>query len=94
MQDDILSQVPIRHDQVSIAEENDVYSIHDQQEGKIFLTNEMGAKVWDLCDGTNTVNDIIKIVDSQYEEMTRDKVESDIRDFLEACRGKQILGLS
>jgi hypothetical protein len=43
--------------------------------------NESGARIWALCDGTRTVDDIIEELATCYEA-DRIQIDRDARDFL------------
>jgi len=91
MSSDHLQKVPVRKAEVVIRKEGDVYSIHQQEVGKIFLTNEVGSKVWNMCDSVKTVADIISDVSKEFDSMPIDRLQSDITGFLERCVLKQVM---
>lgn len=91
MSENLRNKVPNRVKHAEITQDNDVYSIHEQQEGNIFLTNAVGAEVWNLCDGANTVAAIIDTVNSKYASTSEEMIERDVISFLERCGQKHVL---
>jgi Coenzyme PQQ synthesis protein D (PqqD) len=52
-----------------------------QSGGMALPVNEPGARIWALCDGTRTVDDIVDELTACYEA-ARSQVDGDVRDFL------------
>jgi hypothetical protein len=53
-----------------------------QSGGTALPVNESGARIWALCDGTRSVDDIVEALVSYYEA-PRSEVDRDAREFLE-----------
>lgn len=47
----------------------------------IYTLNEVGARVWELLDGKNTVRQIIQMITNEYD-VGADQSENDVLDFL------------
>ena len=43
--------------------------------------NETGALIWELCDGTRTIAEIIELLSEQYPESS-DQIETDVKDLI------------
>ena len=43
--------------------------------------NETGALIWELCDGTRTIAEIIGLLSEQYPESS-EQIETDVRDLI------------
>lgn len=54
----------------------------DVQAGSYFALNEVGARVWDLCDGTRSVGEIFGVVAAEFDAPL-DVIERDVRGLLE-----------
>lgn len=52
------------------------------QEGLVKVLNEVGARIWDLSDGSNSVKDIAGIICKEYE-VESSQAESDVVEFVE-----------
>jgi coenzyme PQQ biosynthesis protein PqqD len=61
-----------------------------QSGGVAVPVNESGARIWALCDGTRTVDDIVEELASYYEA-ARNQVERDAREFLAKLVGYGLL---
>jgi hypothetical protein len=58
--------------------------------GMALPVNESGAKIWALCDGTRTVDEIVDVLASCYEA-ARSQVDRDAREFLAKLVGYGLL---
>ncbi len=45
--------------------------------GQYYSLNEIGGRVWALCDGTRTVSEIIEVIRGEYEA-PGDRVQNDV----------------
>ncbi len=71
--------------------EDELVLIHP--EGGSFLSlNEVGARIWELSDGTRTVEEIINEISREFEE-EKSKIERDTVNFLKELEKKEILSL-
>ena len=61
-----------------------------QSGGVAVPVNESGARIWNLCDGTRTVDDIIEELASCYDA-ARSQVDRDAREFLAKLVGYGLL---
>jgi hypothetical protein len=51
----------------------------------VFTLNEVGARIWDLCDGTREVDDIAAVLAGEYE-VNAAEAAREIEAFLEEIR--------
>jgi hypothetical protein len=49
----------------------------------IYTLNETGARIWDLLDGRRTLGEIKAQLVEEYEGAVPEKVEADLREFIE-----------
>lgn len=49
--------------------------------GYYFSTNEIGASIWEMCDGKNSIADIMKEVGAIYQKPLHE-IEADIQELL------------
>ena len=49
--------------------------------GRYYALDEVGARVWDLCDGTRPVEDIVGAIEEEYEA-PRATIAADVADLL------------
>lgn len=69
--------------------ESDVLLL-DLEAGTYFALDEVGARVWELCDGEHTVNDIVARIAAEYDAPV-DVIESDVNRLLEELRTESLL---
>ncbi len=78
---------PVAHPQVAarIVDGSAVIVLADS--GTVTVLNEVGTRMWELIDGTRSVRDIVKAIESEYdvslEQAARD-VDDLIQQLLEA----------
>ena len=61
-----------------------------QSTGTAVPVNECGARIWALCDGARTVNEIVDELASYYEA-PRSQLNRDAREFLAALASHGLL---
>ena len=70
----------VRHD-LYIREIADEKVVYDKANGKVHFLNQTATFIFDLCDGKNTQEDIVKHLMDKYE-VDRDKAERDVEEIL------------
>jgi len=73
------------------ADGENVPSVTQAQLGKVYLTNPVGQKILELCDGTNTVHDIVEVVVKEFKCNDSGAVEQDVTGFLSLAEEKGIV---
>jgi hypothetical protein len=72
---------PRRGEQVLARQAADSLVLLDPKSGEYFSLDGVGARIWELCDGTRSVEEITDVITSEYGE-GRSTVESDVRELL------------
>ena len=62
----------------------------DTRRGTYFTLDEVGTVVWDLCDGTRTLDEIVATVIDAYE-VAPDQAETDIRQLLDELAAEELV---
>ena len=57
--------------------------------GELKVVNDVGARIWELADGTRTIADLIGIICEEYE-VIREQADMDILDFIQQMVDKKI----
>jgi hypothetical protein len=85
-----LESRPKRADQV-IAQKaaNDVL-LFNMEDGNYYSLNEIGGRVWDLCDGSRSVSQLVALLASEYEASTED-IRKDVTDLLEGFQTGRLI---
>lgn len=63
------------------------------EKAQVKILNELGARVWSLADGHQTIGDIIDIISKEYE-VTTQQAETDIVEFIELLVKNEIIQLT
>ena len=62
----------------------------DQASGKIHQLNTSAYFIWKCCDGNNTIEDIIKLVEHEYSSQS-DAIENDVITTLQSLLDLQLI---
>jgi coenzyme PQQ synthesis protein D (PqqD) len=63
------------------------------QSGHYYTLDEVGARVWELCDGSRSVDDVVASVHAEYDAPL-DVIRSDVLELLEDLRVEHLLAAS
>jgi hypothetical protein len=85
-----LESFPKRAEQV-IAQKaaNDVV-LFNMEDGNYYSLNEIGGRIWDLCDGSRSVSQLVALLASEYEADCED-IEKDVTDLLEGLHNGRLI---
>ena len=61
--------------------DHEIVAYHPTKTVSLYL-NDTGAVIWELCDGNNSVADIIAILTDHYPE-AREQIEHDVQDIIQ-----------
>jgi hypothetical protein len=68
---------------------NDVLLLN-MEDGNYYSLNEIGSKVWELCDGNHSVSQVVAVLAGEYDA-PKEVLEKDVTELLEDfSRGKLI----
>ncbi len=59
---------------------------------KQLALDEVGSRVWELCDGDSTIDDVVRGV-TQHYKLTRREAEASVTMFLQTLAKKNLIGL-
>lgn len=62
----------------------------DLDAGTYFSLDEVGSRVWELCDGARTVTEILAMIVAEYDAPA-DVIESDVNRLLEELEAEALL---
>jgi hypothetical protein len=63
----------------------------DVQSGCYYTLDDVGARIWDLCDGSASVSDIVAAVCGEYEAAP-ETVETDVLELLGELSRERLVG--
>lgn len=55
-----------------------------------FEIDQIGLEIWAMCDGKNTVDNIVDKIHEEYQ-VNREQVKKDINEFIEKALDKELL---
>jgi hypothetical protein len=58
--------------------------------GKVMVINDVGARIWTLLDGKRTIDDISRIIETEYSD-TNQNIQQDTIDFLTGLIERKIV---
>ena len=62
----------------------------DPDEGRYYSLDEVSGRIWDLCDGTREVREVIATVEDEYEAEPG-MIEHDVEVFLSELLAERLL---
>jgi len=81
---------PQRVDHVIAREGDREMLLLDVESGCYYTLNEIGGRIWDLCDGASTVSEIIGVLCEEYDAPF-ETIRADAVELLEDLRRERLL---
>ena len=81
---------PRRKDQVIARPGEQELMLLDVESGCYFTLNEVGRRIWELCDGASTVAEIVSAVAAEYEAPP-ETVRADVFELLTELERERLL---
>ncbi len=81
--------IPVRNDRVARLFKRLVRSLPDKREVAL---DEVGSRVWELCNGERNINEIIGSISKNYK-LTRREAEASVTMFLQTLAKRSYIGL-
>lgn len=60
-------------------------------DGSYYSLNEVGGRIWELCDGTHTLVQLVSTLSVEYD-VPPATLETDIAELLDGLRSKNLIG--
>jgi pyrroloquinoline quinone biosynthesis protein D len=76
-----LESYPTRREQILTQHAADTLVLLDPESGEYFALGEVGARIWELCDGTRSVADLVEILCQEYDAPA-DVIQADLEELL------------
>lgn len=80
----------MRRDDVLTQETSDALVLLDPDGGAYFSLNEVGARVWALCDGTRTVADVVDVLAGEFEAPS-ETIRDDVLELLDELASERLV---
>jgi hypothetical protein len=85
-----LGSRPKRAEQVIAQKASNDVLLFNIEDGNYYSLNEIGGKIWELCDGSHSVAQVVALIASEYETST-EEVQKDITDLLESLKNGKLI---
>ena len=81
---------PVRESRVVFAGAGDSALLLDPASGSYFSLSDVGARVWELCDGEHTLDEIADQLAAEYDAEPA-TIREDVRELLSELAGEGLL---
>ncbi len=87
-----LHMYPVPHPQVAARVVDDSAVIVLADAGEVHVLNAVGTRIWELTDGTHTIQQIVDTIVAEFE-VTPQQAQTDVEEFLQTLVDAQSLVL-
>jgi len=81
---------PRRQEQIIVQKGSKEVLLFNMDDGSYYALNEVGNRIWELCDGTNSVAQLVCMLAKEYNAPV-EIIETDILELLEDLRSKDLI---
>jgi hypothetical protein len=81
---------PKRTSQVIAQKASEDWLLFNMEDGQYFSLNEIGGRVWELCDGTHNVPQLVQVLAKEYDAPA-EVLEQDIVELLENFQNGKLI---
>lgn len=81
---------PRRQEQIVVQKGLQDALLFNMDDGSYYALNEVGNRIWELCDGSHGVAQMVCIVAKEYGAPT-EMVETDVLELLDELRSKKLI---
>ena len=81
---------PRRQEQIIVQKGSKDVLLFNMDDGSYYALNEVGNRIWELCDGTHGVKQLVSILSKEYDAPA-EVIEADILEVLDDLRSKNLI---
>jgi coenzyme PQQ biosynthesis protein PqqD len=81
---------PKRGEQVIAQKASNDLLLFNMNDGNYYSLNEIGGRVWELCDGNRSVSQVIAALAAEYDT-SHEVVEKDVMELLEGLQSGKLI---
>ena len=81
---------PKRKDQVVAQKAATEFLLFNMDDGSYYSLNEVGSRIWELCDGKLTVEQLIATLAAEYDAL-ESALETDVLELLEELKQGRLI---
>ena len=86
------TDVPVQNPETAARLIDDAMYVLHGETSELHALNDVGARIWDLADGSRSVAEIAETVEAEYE-VEADRALADVLEFLAALAEKQLVAV-
>jgi hypothetical protein len=86
------SGCPRRQEQIIAQKGLDEVLLFNMDDGSYYALNEVGHRIWELCDGTHGMSEMVGVLAKEYNAPA-EMLETDILEVLEDLRSKNLIAI-
>jgi hypothetical protein len=81
---------PKRMGQVIAQKASNDFLLFNMDDGNYYSLNDIGGRIWELCDGTHSVSELVVAVAAEYDAPA-EVLEKDIVELLEGLQNGKLI---
>ncbi len=81
---------PKRGEQVIAQKASNDLLLFNMNDGNYYSLNEIGSRIWELCDGNHSVSQLVAALATEYDASKED-LESDVTGLLESLQNGKLI---
>jgi len=81
---------PRRQKQIIVQKGSQDVLLFNMDDGSYYALNEVGNRIWELCDGTLGMSEIVGMLAKEYDAPV-EVIETDILEVLDELRSKNLI---
>ena len=81
---------PKRGEQVIAQKASNDLLLFNIDDGNYYSLNEIGSRIWELCDGNHSVSQVVAALAAEYDT-TNEELEKDVAELLETLQSGQLI---
>jgi len=83
--------LPRHRDDVMIIEHPFDLVIYDEQTHRVHVLNHSSKVIWECCDGTRSLEDVISALQTTFEDVAREQLVKDVHATLDKLHQENLL---
>ena len=81
---------PKRGEQVIAQKASNDLLLFNIDDGNYYSLNEIGSRIWELCDGNHSVSQLVAVLAAEYDT-TNEDLEKDVAELLETLQSGKLI---
>ena len=86
-----LQSYPVRKEQVIAQKASNDFLLFNMHDGNYYSLNEVGSRIWELCDGDHSVAQLLETLKAEYDAPV-ESLAQDVLELLEELKSGKLIG--